>query len=116
MDGAPSKRLLQRQPFWHSPYSEPDAGAGAVHTITVIPPYSRKPAGEARYGAEPLINLSKSIVNLTLHERAPECENLQGEPMREIAIIITAALSAMSRGNAHFVPLPTGPLPAVNVP
>ena len=27
--------LLQRQPFWHSPYSEPDAGAGAVHTITV---------------------------------------------------------------------------------
>jgi hypothetical protein len=87
-------------------------------SITVIPPYSRKPAGEARYGAEPLINLSKSIVNLTLHERAPGCENLQGEPMREIAIIITAmaALSAMSRGNAHFVPLPTGPLPAVNVP
>ena len=43
--------------------------------------------------------------------------------MREIAIIITAmaALSAMSRGDAHFVPLPTGPLPtgplpAVNVP
>jgi hypothetical protein len=42
----------------------------------------------------------------------------QGDPMREIAIIITAmaALSAMSRGDAHFVPLPTGPLPAVNVP
>ena len=37
MDGAPSKRLLQRQPFWHSPYEEPDAGAGAVHTITVMP-------------------------------------------------------------------------------
>jgi len=36
MDGAPSKRLLQRQPFWHSPYEEPDAGAGVVHTITVI--------------------------------------------------------------------------------
>jgi hypothetical protein len=42
----------------------------------------------------------------------------QGDPMREIAIIITAmaALSAMSRGDAHFVPLPTGPSPAVNVP
>jgi len=26
--------LLQRQPFWHSSY-EPDAVAGAVHTITV---------------------------------------------------------------------------------
>jgi hypothetical protein len=38
--------------------------------------------------------------------------------MREITIIITAlvALSTMSRGDAHFVPLPTGPLPAVNVP
>jgi hypothetical protein len=38
--------------------------------------------------------------------------------MREITIIITAlvTLSAMSRGDAHFVPLRTGPLPAVNVP
>jgi hypothetical protein len=38
--------------------------------------------------------------------------------MREITIIITAlvALSAMSRSDVHFVPLPTGPLPAVNVP
>jgi hypothetical protein len=38
--------------------------------------------------------------------------------MREIVIIITAlaALSTMSRGDAHFVPLATGPLPAVNVP
>ena len=37
--------------------------------------------------------------------------------MREITIIITAlvALSAMPRGDAHFVPLRTGP-PAVNVP
>ena len=78
----------------------------------------RKPAGEARYSAEPFINLSKSIVNLTLHERAPECENLQGEPMREIAIIITAmaAPSAMSRGDAHFVPLPTFAWPAAYVP
>ena len=38
--------------------------------------------------------------------------------MRELAIIIIAfvALSAMGRGNPHFVPPPTGPLPAVNVP
>jgi hypothetical protein len=38
--------------------------------------------------------------------------------MREITIIIAApvALSTMSRDDAHFVPLPTGPLPAVNVP
>ena len=38
--------------------------------------------------------------------------------MRELVIIITAfaALSAMGRGNAHFVPRPTEPLPAVNVP
>jgi len=38
--------------------------------------------------------------------------------MRELAIIITAfvALSAMARGNGQFVPRPTGPLPAVNVP
>jgi hypothetical protein len=38
--------------------------------------------------------------------------------MREITIIIIAlvALSAMSRGDTHFVPLRTGPLPAVNVP
>ena len=38
--------------------------------------------------------------------------------MREIIIIITAlvALSTMSRSDTHFVPLPTGPLPAVNVP
>jgi hypothetical protein len=43
MDGAPSKRLLQRQPFWHSPYSEPDAGAGAVHTITVTLGESKGP-------------------------------------------------------------------------
>ena len=41
------------------------------------------------------------------------------EPMmRELVIIITAfvALSAMVRSNGHFVPRPTGPLPAVNVP
>jgi hypothetical protein len=44
--------------------------------------------------------------------------NFLGMAMREIVIIITAliALSEMSRGSAHFVPLPTGPLPAVNVP
>jgi hypothetical protein len=38
--------------------------------------------------------------------------------MREIAIIIAAvmALSAMTRGGVHFVPRPTGSLPAVNVP
>jgi hypothetical protein len=38
--------------------------------------------------------------------------------MRELVIIIAAfvALSAMGRGNAHFVPRPTEPLPAVNVP
>lgn len=34
MDGAPVNGLLQRQPFWHSSY-EPDAVAGAAHTITV---------------------------------------------------------------------------------
>jgi hypothetical protein len=38
--------------------------------------------------------------------------------MREIIIVITAlmALSTMSRSDAHFVPLPTSSLPAVNVP
>jgi hypothetical protein len=38
--------------------------------------------------------------------------------MREIEILVAAfvAISAMTRGNAHFVPRPTGPLPAVNVP
>ena len=38
--------------------------------------------------------------------------------MRELAIIIAAfvAISTMTRGNSQFVPLPTGPLPAVNVP
>jgi hypothetical protein len=38
--------------------------------------------------------------------------------MREIMIIIATlvVLSAMPRGDAHFVPLPTGPLSAVNVP
>jgi hypothetical protein len=41
-----------------------------------------------------------------------------GTMMRELAIIITAfvALSAMTRGNGQFVPRPTGPMPAVNVP
>ena len=39
--------------------------------------------------------------------------------MRGLAIIIIAvvALSAMARGHQpHFVPRPTGPMPAVNVP
>jgi hypothetical protein len=38
--------------------------------------------------------------------------------MRGIAIIVAAVmvLSAMTRGDAHFKPRPTGPLPAVNLP
>jgi hypothetical protein len=38
--------------------------------------------------------------------------------MREIAIIIIAfvAFSATVPGHPHFVPRPTGPLPAVNIP
>jgi hypothetical protein len=43
----------------------------------------------------------------------------RAEPtVRELVIIAAAfvALSAMARGNGHFVPRPTEPLPAVNVP
>jgi hypothetical protein len=38
--------------------------------------------------------------------------------MREFGIIVIAlvVLSATVRGHSHFVPRPTGPLPAVNVP
>jgi hypothetical protein len=38
--------------------------------------------------------------------------------MRELAILMTAfvALSAMVRGNGHFVVRPTEPLSVVNVP
>ena len=57
----------------------------------------------------------------------PPCETLHIPDMifdlfwgvRGLAIIIVAvvALSAMARGHQpHFVPRPTGPMPAVNVP
>jgi len=38
--------------------------------------------------------------------------------MRELVIIVFAVvvLSATVRGHSHFVPRPTAPLPAVNVP
>jgi len=38
--------------------------------------------------------------------------------MRGLAILLVTVvvLSAMVRGQPHFAPLPTGPMPAVNVP
>jgi len=33
-----------------------------------------------------------------------------------ILLVIVVVLSAMVRGQPHFAPRPTGPMPAINVP
>jgi hypothetical protein len=65
-------------------------------------------------GARPVVGRSAAGLGSSFLTRIPPYL----QEMRGFAIIIIAfvALSATGRGHPAFVPRPTGPLPAVNVP